>query len=47
MRWTFKRPDDVFKVLDVTKQVAIDAINFAFDNGADYYVLAEPTSSAA
>jgi len=27
--------------------VAIEAINFAFDNGADYYVLAEPTSSAA
>ena len=47
MRWTFKRPDDVLKVLDVTKQAAIEAINFAFDNGADYYVLAEPTSSAA
>ncbi|MCX5860622.1 MAG: uroporphyrinogen decarboxylase family protein [Desulfomonile sp.] len=47
MRWTIKRPDDVFKVLDVTKQAAINAINFAFDNGADYYVLAEPTSGPA
>ncbi|MCX5873891.1 MAG: MtaA/CmuA family methyltransferase [Deltaproteobacteria bacterium] len=47
MRWTIKKPDDVFKVLDVTKQAAIEAINFAFDNGADYYVLAEPTSGPA
>ena len=47
MKWTIKKPDDVFKVLDVTKQAAIDAINFAFDNGADYYVLAEPTSGPA
>lgn len=47
MRWIMKRPDDVFKVLDVTKQAAIAAINFAFENGADYYVLAEPTSGPA
>ena len=47
MKWTYKRPDEVFKVLDVTKSAAIEAINFAFDNGADYYVLAEPTSGPA
>lgn len=47
MKWTHKRVDDVFKVLDVTKRAAVEAINFAFDNGADYYVLAEPTSGPA
>lgn len=47
MKWTIKQPDDVLKVLEVTKLAAIDAINFAFDNGADYYVLAEPTSGPA
>ncbi len=47
MRWTFKKPDDVFKVLEVTKEAAIAAINFAFENGVDYYVLAEPTSGPA
>jgi [methyl-Co(III) methanol-specific corrinoid protein]:coenzyme M methyltransferase len=45
MKWTFKKPDEVVKVLEVTKLAAIEAINFAFDSGADYYVLAEPTSS--
>jgi len=47
MKWCMKRPDDVFKVLEVTKQAAIATANFAFDNGADYYVFAEPTSSPA
>ncbi len=47
LKWTFKSPDDVGKVLEVTKQATIAAINFAFDNGADYYVLAEPTSGPA
>ncbi|MDR3603888.1 MAG: uroporphyrinogen decarboxylase family protein [Syntrophaceae bacterium] len=47
MRWTLKTPDKIFKVLEVTTRAAIEAINFAFDNGADYYVLAEPTSGPA
>ena len=29
------------------RRAAIAAINFAFDNGADYYVLAEPTAGPA
>ena len=33
--------------MEVTKEGAIAAINFAFDNGADYYVLAEPTAGPA
>ncbi|MCF8114690.1 MAG: MtaA/CmuA family methyltransferase [Desulfotignum sp.] len=44
MRWTFKRQADVEKILEVTKQAMIDVINFAFENGADYYVMAEPTA---
>lgn len=44
MRWTFKRKADVERVLEVTKQAMIDVINFAFENGADYYVMAEPTA---
>ena len=47
MKWTLKKPENVFKVLEVTKLAAIEAINFGFDNGADYYVLAEPTSGPA
>ena len=47
MKWCMKKPDAVFKVLDVTKQAAIAAANFAFDHGADYYVYAEPTSGPA
>ncbi len=47
MKWCFKKPDSVLRVLDVTKQAAITSINFAFENGADYYVLAEPTSGPA
>ena len=47
MRWCFKKPDDVLKVLEVTKEAAIASVNFAFDNGADYYVLAEPTAGPA
>lgn len=47
MKWTFKRKKDVEKILDVTKQAMIDVINFAFENGADYYVMAEPTSGPA
>ena len=47
MRWTFKRAADVEKILDVTKQAMIDVINFAFENGADYYTMAEPTAGPA
>ena len=47
MKWTFKEPDKVQQVLDVTKTVIIDVINWAFDQGADYYVLAEPSSGPA
>lgn len=47
MKWIYKRPEDVSKVLDVTKEAAVAAANFAFDNGADYYVFAEPTAGPA
>lgn len=47
MKWTFKKPGQVQQVLDVTKEAMLAAINFAFDNGADYYVMAEPTSGPA
>ncbi len=47
MRWTFKRKKDVEKVLEITKLAMIDVINFAFENGADYYVMAEPTAGPA
>jgi [methyl-Co(III) methanol-specific corrinoid protein]:coenzyme M methyltransferase len=47
MKWCMKKPDMVFKVLEITKQAAIAAANFAFDHGADYYVFAEPTSGPA
>ena len=47
MKWTFKEPEKVQKVLDITKQAMIDVINFAFDCGADYYCMAEPSSSPA
>jgi [methyl-Co(III) methanol-specific corrinoid protein]:coenzyme M methyltransferase len=47
MKWTFKEKEKVQQILDVTKLVVIDAINWAFDQGADYYVLAEPSSGPA
>ncbi len=47
MKWTFKEPDKVQQVLDITKAVVIDVVNWAFDQGADYYVLAEPSSGPA
>ncbi len=37
----------VEEVLEVARQAAVAAANFAFDNGADYYVFAEPTSGPA
>lgn len=47
MKWTFKEADKVQQVLDVTKQAMIDVINFAFDCGADYFCVAEPSSGPA
>lgn len=47
MKWNFKAPEKITQVLEVTKLAAIDAANFAFDQGADYYVFAEPTSGPA
>lgn len=47
MKWTFKCPDKVRQVMEVTKHAVIEAVNFAFDQGVDYYVLAEPTSGPA
>ena len=47
MKWTFKQKGKVQQVLDITKEVVIDTINWAFDQGADYYVLAEPSSGPA
>ena len=47
MKWIYKKPDQVHKVLEVTKEAAVAAENFAFDNGADYYVFAEPTAGPA
>lgn len=44
MKWTLKEPEKVEAVLEVTKQAMIDVINWAFDQGADYYVMAEPSS---
>lgn len=45
LKWTLKSPDKVRQVMEVTKQAVIEAVNFAFDQGVDYYVLAEPSSS--
>lgn len=47
MKWLFKAPEKVSQVLEVTKEAAIAAANFAFDQGADWYVYAEPTSGPA
>ena len=47
MRWTFKEKAKVQQVIDITKSVTIDVINWAFDQGADYYCLAEPSSGPA
>jgi len=47
MKWVYKNPDGINKVLEVTREAAVAAENFAFDNGADYYVFAEPTAGPA
>ncbi|MFO7984881.1 MAG: MtaA/CmuA family methyltransferase [Desulfatiglandaceae bacterium] len=47
MKWIYKKPDNINTVLEVTREAAVAAENFAFDNGADYYVFAEPTAGPA
>jgi [methyl-Co(III) methanol-specific corrinoid protein]:coenzyme M methyltransferase len=47
MKWCFKKQDLVARVFEVTSRAAVAAANFAFDNGADFYVFAEPTSGPA
>jgi [methyl-Co(III) methanol-specific corrinoid protein]:coenzyme M methyltransferase len=47
LKWTFKQKDKVQQVIDLTKEVLIDVINWAFDQGADYYCIAEPSSGPA
>jgi len=47
MKWTFKEKEKVQQVLDLTNEIMIDVVNWAFDQGADYYVLAEPSSGPA
>jgi [methyl-Co(III) methanol-specific corrinoid protein]:coenzyme M methyltransferase len=47
LKWCLRKPDSVLQVFEVTKRAAIAAANFAFQNGADYYVFAEPTSGPA
>ncbi len=47
MKWTMKAKDKVDQVLDITKAVMVDVINWAFDQGADYYCIAEPSSGPA
>ncbi len=47
IKWAIKKPDLLARTLEVTKQAAIAAANFAFDNGVDFFVFAEPTSGPA
>ncbi len=49
MKWTLKKKEQhkVPQVLEVTTKALIEVINFAFDCGADYYCIAEPSSGPA
>jgi len=47
LRWAIKAPDKLKQVMEITKQAEIDVINFAFDCGADYYCISEPSSGPA
>lgn len=47
MKWTVKQPQKVQQVLDLTEEVLTEVVNWSFDQGADYYVLSEPSSSPA
>lgn len=44
LRSTIKDPASVDKIMEVTTQALIEVINFAFDNGADFYCMADPSS---
>lgn len=45
MKYTLRAPEKVEKVLQVTTEAVIRFAKFAAENGADYYTIAEPTSS--
>jgi MtaA/CmuA family methyltransferase len=47
LKWCFKEPHKVLQVLEVTKEAAIAAANFAFDHGSDYFLFGEPTAGPA
>jgi [methyl-Co(III) methanol-specific corrinoid protein]:coenzyme M methyltransferase len=47
LKWCLRKPDYVARLFEIVKQAAIAAANFAFQNGADYFVFAEPTSGPA
>lgn len=47
MKWTMKQKEKMAQVLEVTKTAMIDVVNWAFDQGADYYCLAEPSAGPA
>jgi [methyl-Co(III) methanol-specific corrinoid protein]:coenzyme M methyltransferase len=47
LKLCLRRSDAVYRLFEVTKQAAIAAANFAFRNGVDYFVFAEPTSGPA
>jgi [methyl-Co(III) methanol-specific corrinoid protein]:coenzyme M methyltransferase len=47
MRWTMKSPEKVLQAMEITEAVVVDVINWAFDQGADYYCIAEPSSGPA
>jgi [methyl-Co(III) methanol-specific corrinoid protein]:coenzyme M methyltransferase len=44
MRATIRDPKLVTSVLEVTTEAVARAVRFAFEHGADYYCIAEPTS---
>lgn len=44
MKMTIRETAKVQAAMDVTVAAMIKAVNFAFENGADYYCIADPTS---
>lgn len=45
MKMTYKDPRKVEQILEVATEAVVQAANFAFRNGADYYCIADPTSA--
>lgn len=45
LKMTLKDPGKVGQILEVATEAVVQAANFAFRNGADYYCLADPTSA--